>query len=86
MITIRYRKLDVNDDMEFGRGQQNLTYGLYAVGQAIKTRLRLLKGEWFEDIENGLPLFKNILGQPGTKNNLNIVDSLIKERIIGLLN
>lgn len=68
--------------MKFGRGQQDLTYGLYAVSQAIKTRLLLLKGEWWEDLDDGLPLFQQILGQTGTKNNLTIVDSLIKERII----
>jgi hypothetical protein len=79
---MRYRILDQNGDYSFGRGQQNLTYGVYAVTQAIKTKLKLLKGEWWESLEDGLPLFQNILGQPGTKENLNIVDSLIKEQII----
>jgi hypothetical protein len=68
--------------MTFGRGSQNLTYGNYAVGQAIQTRLKLLKGEWFEDTEDGLPLFQQILGTKSTKNNLQIIDSLIRERIL----
>lgn len=80
---MKYRILDVNGDYSFGRGQQNLTYGSYAVAQAIQTRLKLLKGEWFEDTGDGLPLFQSILGQPGTSNNLSITDALIKERIIG---
>jgi hypothetical protein len=78
---MKYRILDENDDYSFGRGQQNLTYGSYAVAQAIKTRLLLLKNEWWEDIEDGLPLFQEILGKTATKQN--IVDSLIKERILG---
>lgn len=82
---MRYRILDADGDMKFGRGQQDLTYGLYAVAQAVKTRLLLLKNEWWEDIEDGLPLFQQILGQPGTNKNIAIVDSLIKERIIGTI-
>lgn len=69
--------------MTFGRGSQNLTYGSYAVGQAIQTRLKLLKGEWFEDTEDGLPLFQQMLGKRYSVNNLQIVDSLIRERILG---
>lgn len=79
---MKYRMLDVNGDYCFGRGQQNITFGKYAVSQAIKTRLNLLKGEWWESIDEGLPLFQNILGQTGGLNNILIVDNLIKERII----
>lgn len=69
--------------MQAGRGQQDFTYGSYAVGQAIQTRLKLLKGEWWEDTEDGLPLFDDILGKAGTTNNITITDSYIKERILG---
>lgn len=75
--------LDNDGDMKFGRGQQDLTYGLAAVGQAMKTRLLLLKAEWWENTEDGLPLFEQILGQPGLNGNLTIADSLIKQRILG---
>lgn len=80
---IRYRKLDQNGDYTFGKGQQCLTYGTYAVTQAIQTRMKLLKGEWFEDTEEGLPLFQEILGVQPTNPNLTIIDSLIKKRILG---
>lgn len=80
---MRYRILDENDDYQLGKGQQYFTYGTYAVAQAIKTRLKLLKGEWWENTEEGLPLYQQILGANGTAENLNITDSLIKERIIG---
>jgi len=77
--------LDNDGDMKFGRGQQDITYGLFAVGQAVKTRLLLLKEEWWENTEDGLPLFQQILSQPGSNKNIVIVDSLIKERIIGTI-
>ena len=83
---MRYRILDADGDYQFGKGQQHYTYGVYAVAQAIKTRLLLLKKEWWEDLEDGLPLFQDILGKQGTKDNLYITDTLIKERIIGTPN
>lgn len=80
---MKYRILDSNGDYSFGRGQQNITYGSFAVSQAIKTRLKQLYGEWWEDKKDGLPLFQEILGRPGIDGNISIADSLIKERIIG---
>lgn len=83
---MRYRILDADGDYQLGKGQQYFTYGVYAVAQAIKTRLLLLKGEWWENTEEGLPLFQEILGKQGTSDNLYITDTLIKERIIGTPN
>lgn len=51
--------------------------------QAIKTRLGLLKGEWWEDTSTGLPLFQSILGKVGTVDNISLVDTLIKAQIVG---
>lgn len=76
-----YRMLDVNGDYCFGRGQQCITYGTFAVAQAIKTRLLLLKGEWWENRDEGLPLFQSILGHSGSESNKIVVDNIIKERI-----
>ncbi len=78
---MRYRILDQNGDYSFGRGQQNLTYGTYAVSQAIKTRLALLKNEWWENLEEGLPLYQDILGKSGSIDRLTIVELLIKKTI-----
>lgn len=80
---MRYRILDENGDYSFGRGLQNITYGNYAVTQAINTRLKQLKEEWWEDTEDGLPLFQQILNKTGSTKNIVIVDSIIKERILG---
>ncbi|MDU2894447.1 MAG: hypothetical protein E7B53_04800 [Clostridium sp.] len=83
---MRYRMLDIDGDYQFGKGQQNFTYGTYAVAQAIKTRLKLLKGEWWENTSEGLPLFEQIIGVNGSQDDLYLVDSIIKERIIGTEN
>lgn len=80
-MSIRYRILDQNGDYSFGKGQQNFTYGTYAVSQAIKTRLSLLKNEWWEDLDSGLPLYESILGQPGSTEKILLVDSIIKKNI-----
>lgn len=78
---MQYRKLDVNGDYSFGRGGQDFHSGTMAVAQAVKTRLLLLQGEWWEDLDNGLPLFQNILGASGSPDSLNGIDLLIQERI-----
>lgn len=79
---MKYRILDADGDYSFGKSQQNITYGIYAVAQAIKTRLKLLKGEWWENLEEGTPLFQEILGARGSSDRQMIVDSIVKDRII----
>lgn len=58
-----YRKLDPNGDYTFGQGSGNfLKDQPEAVGQAVKTRLGLILGEWFLDITKGTPYNSQILG------------------------
>ncbi|MDQ7094225.1 hypothetical protein REC12_11555 [Desulfosporosinus sp. PR] len=78
---MKYRSLDSNGDYTMGNMQAFLS-DIDAVVQAIKTNLLLLKGEWWEDTSEGLPLFQNILGQPGTSEKISAADLLIKERIL----
>jgi len=82
---VRYRRLDDNDDYVFGQSGQDFYSGVEAVAQAIYTRLKLLYGEWWEDLTDGLPLFQNILGSGGPQNK-KAIDALITERILGTLN
>lgn len=76
-----YRMLDGNGDYVFGRGRHAYLEGAEAVAQAIKTRLLLLYSEWWEDREDGLPLWERILSSPGSPDNIKAVDFLFKERI-----
>lgn len=74
---MRYRKLDENGDMTFGNNKFDFLKDLEAVAQAIQTRLKLLKGEWWENLEEGLPLFQNILAS----RNIEKAKKIIRSRI-----
>ena len=73
-----YRALDANGDYTFGGGSNNFLSSSTAVAQAIRTHLRLLQYEWWEDLENGLPLFSKILGYNSEKT----ATDKIKNRIL----
>jgi len=75
---LKYRKLDSSRDYVFGGNQNDFLTGNLAVAQAIKTNLLLLQGEWWEDVDKGLPLFQNILGQTGTPENDSAIDLLVQ--------
>lgn len=51
---MRYRQLSPTGDYQFGSGVLFLANSPQAVEQALLTRLRLLKGEWFLDTSIGL--------------------------------
>lgn len=76
-----YRRLDNNGDYILGTGSNNFYSGNQAVAQAVITWLKLLRAEWWEDVNNGLPLWQSILGQPGSEINRHSVDNIIQERI-----
>lgn len=58
-----YRKLDSNGDYTFGKRNGNFFVNSPdAAGQAVKTRLMLFRGEWFLDINAGLPYNSQVLG------------------------
>jgi hypothetical protein len=64
--TIMVRNLGSNWDPQRGNGLADFLVDQYAVAQIIVQRLRLLRGEWFENTNLGLPLFQRILGVPNT--------------------
>ncbi|ABS68878.1 hypothetical protein Xaut_3650 [Xanthobacter versatilis] len=77
---MRYRKLDVNGDMMFGRGQADFYRDVpEAPAQAVKTRLFLRLGEWFLDTSDGTPWNTEILGA----HTQNTRDAALRERIEG---
>jgi hypothetical protein len=80
---MKYRKLDANDDYTFGK-RDVMRYDTEAVAQAVKTRLLLLLGEWWETPDDGTPLFERVLGRRfRTDEPLTEVDLILSERING---
>ena len=77
----KYRRMDSNGDMIFGRGEASFAQGAQAIRQAIDTRLRLLRGEWWERPADGLPLYQQMLGRPCTQAQKELMELLLTERI-----
>nr|WP_315596084.1 hypothetical protein [uncultured Cupriavidus sp.] len=77
---MRYRKLSATGDFVFGGQQADFYKDLpEAVGQAVLTRLRLLRGEWFLDKTAGTPWSTEVLG----KYTNGTYDAAIRQRILG---
>lgn len=75
-----YRKLDADGDMTFGGGKNDFHRNVPdGVAQAVMTRLRLWRGEWFADNTAGTPWLTHVLGERTSE----IRDSVIRSRIIG---
>lgn len=72
-----YRKLDENGDRIFGGNTNDFLDKSKAIKQAVTTRLKLLKSEWWEDKTKGLPLFQEMIGNK----NLDLVKQLIISEI-----
>lgn len=73
------RKLSNTHDMLFGHGLQDFLRDSEAVQQNVKTRIYLLKGEWFLDTDAGLPWLQEIMVKP---ENLQLFESLLKAEIL----
>lgn len=76
---MRYRALSDTDDYQFGHSQVNFYIDSPAcVAQAIKTRLLLMKGEWFTDNTDGTDYATKITG----KTNRAVADEEIRNRVL----
>ena len=78
---MKYRRLDENGDYSFGNNSLDYIEDNEAIIQAIKTKLYLFYGEWWEDISLGLPMFQSILGQVSNENLRRTVILLSAEQI-----
>ncbi|KWC56578.1 hypothetical protein [Burkholderia ubonensis] len=77
---MRYRKQDADGDYVFGRGDADFLVNVpEAVAQAVQTRLRLLRGEWFLDTTVGMPWATDVLG----KYTSGTYDAAIRQCILG---
>jgi hypothetical protein len=81
MATIAYLQLDSDFDPVFADGT-SLTNAA-AVQQAILTRLKLFLGEWWENLNLGLPVFQSMLGQLGSQRVQAAIQLAIQQNIKG---
>lgn len=64
LFKMKYRKQTSRDDFSFGNGLNDFYIDMpEAVGQAVVTRLLLIKGEWFLNTDEGCDYKNNILGK-----------------------
>lgn len=71
-----------NDPIEGPNGPVFLT-DIDAVAQIIYTTLRLLLGEWWENLTIGFPLFQSLIGASGAPTNQAGVMLIIQQTILG---
>ena len=81
MATILYLRLDEEYDPVFD--PNSALEDLQAVDQAINTRLLFLQGEWFENLDDGTPLFQQILGVTKQADNQTLAALALTQRIAG---
>ena len=79
--SITYLPLDANNDPDFN--PMNSLSGVEAVAQAILTRLNLFLGEWWEDLNRGLPVFQKMLGQLASKRGLAAMTLAVQQNVAG---
>lgn len=76
---MRVRRIDKSHDMTFGRGRGNFADLAESVAQRVKTRLYLLKGEWFLDTTAGVPYLQKIATKPV---DVAYAESVLKQTIL----
>lgn len=76
-----YRPVDSQGDMIPIQRKIQLFSGVDAVAEAIKSRMKLHKGEWFEDLNVGSPILDLISNGRISENNL----GPIAHQIIGYI-
>lgn len=78
-MSMKYRALSSDKDYMLGKPPTiEFLKGREAVAQAVLTRLNLLQGEWWESLDDGLPLFQQIVSYRDKE----LAEILITERIL----
>lgn len=76
------RRLSPTGDMMFGQGLGNFASATEAAAQNVRTRLLLIRGEWFLDLDAGTPYREEVFVSPV---QLALAESAIKQAILGTI-
>ena len=76
-----YRALSPSGDYTFGRNMNDFLTDSEAIAQAIKTKVLLFYGEWWEDLGQGIPMFQSIVGQTNSKAIEQSLELLVSQRV-----
>jgi hypothetical protein len=80
---MRYRRVDNIGDYTLG-AKENYVKDKDATVLAVQSKLTLLQGEWWENLEDGTPYFQHILGLSGSDASKQSVDLLVQDRILAV--
>lgn len=81
-----FRPTDENGDMRPITRRSQLLFGANAVSAAIRSRLNLQQGEWWEDTTVGSPIVNSIISGRKTANSAPAIAHLITAYIVGTRN
>lgn len=81
MASISYRRLGPNNEPIFGQTKDAFLTDIDAVAQAIMTRINLLLGEWWLDLQDGTPIWQTMLGVGGSGKNSLPATLALEQRI-----
>lgn len=84
VIKLKCRRVTSSGDYVFGKGGLDYASNEEALLIAIKTKIKLLLGEWWEDIKDGFPLFQGALLQRNNDEGMQTIELLVKERLLTL--
>lgn len=79
---MKYRRQTETGDYSFGYNQNDYVSGNLAVGYAIKSKILLFYGEWWEDLGTGIPMFQSIIGQGKSDALKNSIQQMVTDRIM----
>ena len=77
-----YRNQTNDGDYCFGNNKQDYVNGANAVALAIKSKILLFYGEWWEDKSIGIPMFQSIIGQSNRQSVIAALQQFLKNRIL----
>ncbi|MGF6878351.1 hypothetical protein [Paraburkholderia sp. MM5477-R1] len=76
---MRVRRLDASGDWTFGHGRADYADQSESVAQRVVTRLRSFRGDWFLDLDHGIPWIER-MERAGERERL---EADIKRQILG---